>query len=141
MSTPFAKQGQFERKWVHIDADGQVLGRLATRIATILKGKNKAQYTPHIDVGDFVVVTNASKIRLTGKKMEDKMYNWYTGHPGGLKTANAAKMIARKPEKVIFLAVKRMLPNTPLHRHMLGKLKIYAGAEHPHAAQKPESTK
>lgn len=137
MKTKFAKTGDVDRQWFHVDATDQVLGRLATRIATVLKGKHKAQFTPHADVGDFVIVTNAEKITLTGKKMRDKQYHWYTGYVGGLKTLNAQQMIQKDPEHVIHLAVKRMLPNTPLHRKMLTKLKIYAGPEHPHAAQKP----
>lgn len=136
-STPFAKQGEIDRNWFHVDADGEVLGRLATRIAVVLKGKHKPQYTPHIDTGDFVVVTNAEKIKLTGKKETDKMYYRYSGHVGGLKEVNAEQMRERHPEDMLRLAVKRMLANTPLHRKMLTKLKIYAGEQHPHAAQKP----
>ncbi len=138
MSTPFAKPGQIERKWYVVDATDKTLGRLATRIATVLKGKHKAQFTPHADTGDFVIVTNAGKVRLTGKKMTDKLYHWHTGYPGGLKTMQAGHMIERDPGRVLKLAVKGMLPNTSLHRRMLGKLKVYRGAEHPHSAQKPE---
>lgn len=139
MSTPFAKPGEIKREWIHFDAEGLVLGRLAARIATILKGKHKAQYTPHTDVGDFVVVTNASKVKLTGNKLDDKIYYWHTGYPGGIKDATARELLEKKPEEVLRLAVKGMLSNTPLHRQMLKKLKIYAGAEHPHTAQKPQT--
>ncbi|MCB0221717.1 MAG: 50S ribosomal protein L13 [Chrysiogenetes bacterium] len=136
-STPFAKTGEIERNWFHVDADGEVLGRLATRIAMVLKGKHKPQFTPHIDTGDFIVVTNVEKIKLTGNKWADKMYYRYSGYVGGLKETTAAELRERHPEDILRLAVKRMLPNTPLHRKMLTKLKIYAGTDHPHSAQKP----
>lgn len=135
--TPFAKPGEIERKWYHVDADGEVVGRLASRIAVVLKGKHKGQYTPHADTGDFVVVTNAEKVRFTGKKWSDKMYYRYSGFVGGIKENTAAELREKHPEDILRLAVKRMLPNTPLHRKMLTKLKIYAGSEHPHSAQKP----
>jgi large subunit ribosomal protein L13 len=122
-----------------IDADGQTLGRLATEVARRLRGKHKTEYTPHVDTGDFIVVVNAEKVKVTGRKASDKMYYRHTGHPGGLKEANFTKMIERSPEKVIELAVKGMLPRNPLGRAMYRKLKVYAGQEHPHDAQQPET--
>lgn len=125
------------REWVILDADGQTLGRLATQIADALRGKKKPEYTPHIDTGDFVVVINAEKIRVTGKKLTDKVYHRYTGYPGGLRSRTLEEELARHPEEVIRRAVKGMLPRNRLSRAQLRKLKIYAGAEHPHEAQKP----
>ncbi len=125
------------RKWWIVDADGLTVGRAASRIASILKGKHKPSYTPSMDVGDFVVVVNAGKVRFTGKKEEDKLYFTHTMHPGGAKLTPARKIRERHPEDIFFLAVQRMLPRNTLGRDMLKKLKIYAGDKHPHAAQKP----
>jgi len=133
-----AKNDQVEHKWLLVDADGAVLGRIATKLAMILMGKNKPTYTPHVDMGDFVVVVNAEKIRLTGNKAEVKTYESYSGYPGGHKYTSYAKMMERKPEKVLELAVRRMLPKTQMGRKALDKLKIYAGAEHEHQAQQPQ---
>lgn len=136
-STKYAKPGEVARKWVLIDADGAVLGRLATQIATILRGKNKPQYTPHVDTGDFVIVINADKVQLTGNKAAKKSYWRYSGWLGGLKTESFEEAMAKHPERVIEHAVKGMLPKTTLGRQQFGKLKVYAGPEHPHAAQNP----
>lgn len=136
-STKYAKPGEVARKWVLIDADGAVLGRLATQIATILRGKNKPQYTPHVDTGDFVIVINADKVQLTGNKAAQKSYWRYSGWLGGLKTESFEEAMAKHPERVIEHAVKGMLPKNTLGRAMGKKLKVYVGAEHPHAAQKP----
>jgi large subunit ribosomal protein L13 len=127
-----------QRRWHLIDANGQVLGRLATRVADILRGKHKAIFTPHVDGGDFVVVINARGIKLTGKKLEKKLYYRHSEYPGGLRTTVAEKLLAEKPETVVRLAVKGMLPKNRLSRRLVTKLKIYAGGDHPHAAQKPE---
>ena len=132
------EEALLKRRWFLVDADGQILGRLATAIAKLLMGKHKPQYTPHNDSGDFIVVINAEKVRTTGKKSEQKEYLRYTGYPGGLKKRTLKEMLERSPDKVIRLAVKRMLPKNRLGRRMLSKLKIYAGSEHPHTAQKPE---
>lgn len=132
-----AKAGEVERKWYLVDADGKVLGRLATRIARILTGKHKPEYTPHIDTGDFVVVVNCEKLRFTGDKLEKKIYRWYTGYPGGLRQRTLKEQLGRKPEEVLRRAVKGMLPKTKMGRRQLSKLKIYAGSEHSHSAQKP----
>ncbi len=137
MKTYHAKPGEVEREWLLVDAEDMVLGRLASRIAQILKGKNKPQYTPHVDTGDFVVVVNAEKIRLTGNKMATKSAFRHSGHPGGLKEMPIARMLERHPDRVIRRAVKGMLPKNSLGRAMLKKLKVYAGPEHPHEAQKP----
>lgn len=126
------------RRWYLVDAEGRILGRLATALAKILMGKHKPCYTPHNDCGDFIVVINAEKVAVTGKKMGQKEYLRYTGYPGGLKKRTLKEMLERTPEKVIRLAVRRMLPKSRLGRRMLVKLKIYAGAEHPHKAQQPE---
>jgi large subunit ribosomal protein L13 len=139
MKTISAKAETVQRSWYVIDADGQTLGRLATEVARRLRGKHKTEYTPHVDTGDFIVVVNAEKVKVTGRKASDKMYYRHTGHPGGLKEANFTKMIERSPEKVIELAVKGMLPRNPLGRAMYRKLKVYAGQEHPHDAQQPET--
>ncbi len=136
-STKYAKPGEVARKWVLIDADGAVLGRLATQIATILRGKNKPQYTPHVDTGDFVIVINADKVQLTGNKAAQKSYWRYSGWLGGLKTESFEEAMAKHPERVIEHAVKGMLPTTTLGRQQFGKLKVYAGPEHPHEAQNP----
>jgi len=137
MKSFMAKSDQVEQKWVLVDADGAVLGRMAAKIAPILMGKTKPTYTPHVDTGDYVIVVNADKVRVTGKKAEAKEYDYYTHHPGGHKFVSFAEMMARKPEKVVQLAVRRMLPKNRLGRKMLTKLKIYRGPEHEHHAQKP----
>lgn len=138
MKTYFARKEEgLERKWYVIDADGKVLGRLASRVAKILRGKEKPQFTPHVDTGDFVVVVNAEKVKLTGKKMAEKIYYRHSGYIGGLKARTAQELLAQKPEEMIRLAVKGMLPKNRLGNQLLGKLKVYRGAEHPHGAQKP----
>jgi large subunit ribosomal protein L13 len=138
-ATQSAKPAEVERRWFVVDAKDQVLGRLATRLATILRGKHKPIYTPHVDTGDFVVVVNAQQVKLTGNKREAKLYHRHTGWPGGLKTTNAAKVLdGAHPERVLEAAVRGMLPKNHLGRQMLSKLKVYGGPEHPHAAQKPE---
>lgn len=137
MKTYQAKKEEVEHQWYLVDAEGKVLGRLATELANILRGKKKPIYTPHVDTGDFVVVVNAGKVALTGKKMKDKVYYHHTGHPGGIKELNAEKLLTKKPTEMIRIAVKGMLPKTSLGRQMIRKLKIYAGAKHPHEAQKP----
>lgn len=138
MKTYSAKPGEVERKWYLIDADGVVLGRLATTAAQILRGKNKPQYTPHVDTGDFVVVINADKVRITGNKGLAKEYYRHSGFPGGLKSETFEEAMAKHPERVIEHAVKGMLPKTTLGRAQGLKLKVYAGPDHPHAAQQPE---
>lgn len=138
MKTPLPKVNQIERKWYIVDAKGETLGRLATRIATYLRGKHKPIFTPHMDTGDFVIVVNAGQVRLTGKKAKEKIYKTFTGFPDGLKIKKADEMLAKKPEDVIKLAVKRMLPKNTLGSHQFKKLKVYAGPDHPHAAQLPE---
>ena len=138
MKTYVATPATRERNWVVIDAEGQTLGRLATEIANTLRGKRKPEYTPHCDVGDFVIVVNAEKVSVTGKKLEEKRYYRHSGYPGGLRSRTLAEMLDRRPEEVIRKAVKGMLPRNRLGRAQLRKLKVYAGAEHPHAAQKPE---
>jgi len=125
-------------QWYVIDAEGKTLGRFATKIATILMGKNKPTYTPHVDTGDFVVVVNAEKIAVTGRKLKNKMYYRASGYPGGLTETPLEELLAKKPAEAVRLAVKRMLPKTKLGRQMFSKLKVYAGPDHPHAAQKPE---
>jgi large subunit ribosomal protein L13 len=137
MSTYFPK-GEIARKWFIVDADGQTLGRLASRVARILSGKNNPRYTPFMDTGDHVIVINAGKVKLTGLKAQSKMYRHYTGFPGGLREEEFVKRIERKPELVIELAVKGMLPKTKLGRAMGSKLKVYRDDKHPHTAQKPE---
>jgi large subunit ribosomal protein L13 len=138
MRTYVATPATRERNWVVVDATGQTLGRLATQIADTLRGKNKPEFTPHCDVGDFVIVVNAERIAVTGRKMEEKRYYRHSGYPGGLKTRTLAEMLERRPEEVIRKAVKGMLPRNRLGRAQLRKLKVYAGPDHPHAAQKPE---
>lgn len=138
MKCYMAKNDQVEQKWLLVDAEGAVLGRIASKLAMILMGKNKPTYTPHVDTGDYVVVVNAEKIRLTGAKAEVKTYESYSGYPGGHKYTSYAKMLERKPEKILELAVRRMLPKTQMGRKALDKLKIYAGAEHQHQAQQPQ---
>jgi large subunit ribosomal protein L13 len=138
MKSFMAKKGEVEQKWLLVDAEGAILGRMASKIAPILMGKTKPTYTPHVDVGDYVIVVNADKIKVTGKKAQMKEYDYYTHHPGGRKIVSFAEMMAKKPEKVIELAVRRMLPKNTLARVMLKKLKVYRGPEHDHQAQKPE---
>jgi len=138
MSTYFPKAGEIVRKWYVVDASGQALGRVASQVARILMGKENPRYTPFIDMGDHVVVINAEKVKITGMKAESKVYQHYTGYPGGLRTEEFKKRFARKPQMIIEAAVKRMLPKTKLGDHMLGKLKVYKGDKHPHQAQKPE---
>lgn len=139
MKSFMAKTNEVERKWHVIDAEGKVLGRLATEVANILSGKNKAIYTPHVDTGDFVIIINADKVVLTGKKLEQKTHFYHTGYPGGGREISYKKMMAEKPEMAIELAVKGMLPKSSLGRQMFRKLKVYSGAEHNHEAQKPEA--
>jgi len=138
MSTEIAKQSEIKRDWHVVDLEDQVLGRAASQIARVLRGKHKAIYSPSVDTGDFVVVVNAEKLKLTGNKVSDKMYYSHSGYPGGLRSANAATMLEKKPEDVIRKAVKGMLPKNRLGRQMLKKLKVYSGPEHPHKAQQPK---
>jgi large subunit ribosomal protein L13 len=137
MKTYQATKEELDRKWYLVNAEGKVLGRLSTEVAKILKGKNKPTYTPHLDTGDFVIVVNAGKVTLTGKKLKDKIYYRHTGYPGGIKQLNAEKLLSKKPAEMIRMAVKGMLPKNSLGRQMIRKLKIYAGPNHPHEAQKP----
>ncbi|WPL15462.1 50S ribosomal protein L13 [Thiorhodovibrio winogradskyi] len=138
MTTVSAKPAEVRRVWHLVDAEGKTLGRLATELARRLRGKHKPCYTPHVDTGDYLVVVNAEKIRVTGNKLENKMYYRHTGYIGNLRSSNLADMLARHPERVLEAAVKGMMPHNPLGRAMLKKLKIYAGAEHRHAAQQPQ---
>ncbi|MBT0666326.1 50S ribosomal protein L13 [Geobacter pelophilus] len=139
MKTFLPNNDQVNRDWYVFDAENQVLGRIATQIANILRGKNKPTYTPSVDTGDFVIVVNAEKIMLTGAKYDDKIYYSHSGFPGGIKSISAGKLLQKKPEDVIRKAVKGMLPKNKLARHMLSKLKIYAGTDHPHKAQQPKT--
>lgn len=139
MRTYIPKANEIERKWYVVDASGLVLGRLATKIATVLRGKNKPQFTPHLDVGDFVVVINAEKVRLTGKKADIKTYSHYTGYPGGLKQEVFSDVQRRHPERLVEWAVWGMLPHSRLGKQQIRKLKVYRGTAHPHQAQKPEN--
>jgi large subunit ribosomal protein L13 len=141
MKTFVAKPAEVKRDWYVIDAEGQTLGRLATEIASRLRGKHKAEFTPHVDTGDYIVVINAEKVHVTGRKVKDKMYYRHTGYPGGLKSMSFEKLVAHKGESPIELAVKGMIPRTPLGRAMLKKLKVYVGTEHPHTAQQPKELK
>ncbi|WP_026895011.1 50S ribosomal protein L13 [Clostridiisalibacter paucivorans] len=138
MKSFVAKPQEIERKWYVIDAEGKTLGRLATEIAKLLRGKHKPIYTPHVDTGDYVIVLNAEKVSVTGKKAQQKLYRHHSLHPGGLKEVSFKRMISEKPERVIELAVKGMLPKNSLGRAMFKKLKVYRGGEHDHEAQKPE---
>lgn len=138
MKTFVAKEHEIEKKWYSIDAEGKTLGRLASEIATLLRGKHKPIFTPHMDAGDYVVVVNAAKVVLTGEKLEKKVYYRHSGYVGGLKKTTAKEMLQKRPENLIRLAVKGMLPKNSLGRRQLAKLKIYAGPDHPHQAQKPE---
>ena len=138
MKSFIAKPQEIERKWLLIDAEGKTLGRLSSEVASILRGKNKPIYTPHVDTGDHVIIINAEKIVLTGKKLEQKNYTYHTGHPGGLREIPYSVMMDKNPEKVITLAVKGMLPKNSLGRQMIKKLRVYRGTEHNHEAQRPE---
>lgn len=138
MKTYFATTEQIEHKWYLVDASNQVLGRLATQVAKYLRGKHKPEYTPHADTGDYIIIVNAAKIKVTGKKEQEKVYYTHSGYPGGIKETNFAKLLAKDPRKVMEIAVRGMLPKNPLGRAMIKKLKVYAGAEHPHTAQQPE---
>jgi large subunit ribosomal protein L13 len=133
-----ARPLEVERKWYVIDAEGKTLGRLASEIARILRGKNKPQYTPHVDVGDFVVVVNAEKVIVTGRKAEQKVYRRHSGYPGGMKETSYGQMMERRPEEIVRKAVYGMMPRTRLARQQMRKLKIYTGPEHPHSAQNPQ---
>jgi large subunit ribosomal protein L13 len=138
--TYMAKTGEVDRKWLLVDATDKPLGRLAARIATVLQGKHRATYTPHVDTGDFVVVTNCSQLKITGNKRRDKVYTKYTGYPGGLKEITLGELMEKNPAAALESAVRRMLPKGRLGRRMFKKLNAYAGSDHPHAAQKPVST-
>jgi large subunit ribosomal protein L13 len=138
MKTFSAKSHEVKRDWFVVDASDKVLGRLATEIARRLRGKHKAEFTPHVDTGDYIIVTNAEKVTVTGRKFKDKMYYRHTGHPGGIKSDSFEKLQARNPAKIIELAVKGMLPKNPLGREMYRKLKVYVGSDHPHTAQQPK---
>ena len=139
MKTYSAKPHEVDQKWLIVDAEGQTLGRMATEIATRLRGKHKPEYTAHVDVGDFVVVINADKVRVTGNKAKGKIYHAHSGFPGGLKSLSFEKLLEKAPERVVQLAVKGMLPSSSLGRAMFKKLKVYAGSEHPHGAQQPQT--
>ena len=136
--TPFAKKKELKNNWYLVNAENIVVGRLAAYISKILRGKNKSQYNPHLDNGDFVIVTNIEKIKFTGKKIKNKKYYRHTGHPGGIKTTTPSILLKNKPEEVLKLAVKRMLPGGPLAKKQLSKLKIYQGTNHPHESQNPK---
>ena len=138
MQTYMANPDKIERKWYVVDAEGCTLGRLASGVASVLRGKNKPQFTPHVDTGDYVIIVNADKVKVTGKKMDQKIYYSHSDYVGGMKEATLREKMAKKPEDVITLAVKGMLPKGPLGRAMIKKLHVYAGPEHNHAAQKPE---
>ncbi|GAB6085464.1 50S ribosomal protein L13 [Alkaliphilus crotonatoxidans] len=137
MKSYMAKTNEVEKKWYLVDAEGKTLGRLATEVATILRGKHKPEYTPHVDTGDFVIIINAEKVALTGKKLDQKFYTYHTGHPGGLKQISFRKMLQDKPEQLVYNSIRGMLPKTRLGRQMVKKLKVYAGGQHNHEAQKP----
>jgi large subunit ribosomal protein L13 len=139
MPTSIPRESEIQRSWFIVDAEGQVLGRLASRVAAILRGKHKPDFVPHLDVGDHVVVVNAEKVHLTGRKLRDKVYRWHTGYIGGLREVNAETMLKSHPERVIEWAVQGMLPKNRLGRAMARKLKVYRGSEHPHRAQRPEA--
>jgi large subunit ribosomal protein L13 len=141
VSTTLAKKGQVAQKWYLIDAADQVVGRLAVQIANILRGKHRPDYTPHVDTGDFVVVINAEKVRFTGRKWDTQTYSSYSRYPGGLKVVGAKELLARRPERILEMAVKRMVPRNRLGNAQMRKLKIYAGDKHPHQAQKPVAFK
>ena len=139
MKTYMANPDKIERKWYVVDAEGQTLGRLASEVAKVLRGKNKPEFTPHVDTGDYVIIVNAEKIKITGKKLQQKVYYNHSDFVGGMRETTLAEMMAKKPEKVVELAVKGMLPKGPLGRAMIDKLHVYAGPEHAHQAQKPEA--
>ena len=139
MKTYMANPAKVEKKWYVVDAEGQTLGRLASEVAKVLRGKNKPVYTPHVDTGDYVIIVNADKVAVTGKKMEQKIYYHHSDYVGGMKEQTLKEKLAKKPEDVIYLAVKGMLPKGPLGRQMIKKLHVYAGAEHNHAAQQPKA--
>jgi large subunit ribosomal protein L13 len=141
MTTFMAKKGQVPQRWHLIDATDQVVGRLAVQIATILRGKHRPEYTPHIDTGEYVIVINASKLRFTGRKLQTKTYQSYSHHPGGQKIVSARDLLASRPERILRNAIRRMVPRNRLGRVQMAKLKIYAGASHPHQAQQPEALK
>jgi large subunit ribosomal protein L13 len=139
MKTVSTKPADVTRDWYVVDAEGKTLGRMATEIARLLRGKHKPEYTPHVDTGDYIIVVNAEKVRVTGNKAKDKMYYRHTGYPGGLRSMSFEKMVAHAPERTVEFAVKGMLPKGPLGRAMYSKLKVYAGTEHPHQAQQPQA--
>jgi len=138
MKTISAKPGSVERKWFVVDLEGQIVGRAASQIASVLRGKNKPEFTPHVDTGDFVVAINAEKVVFTGRKLDQKRYYRHTGYVGGIKEISAAELLEKKPEEIIRRAVKRMLPKSNLGQSLLGKFKVYAGPDHPHQAQQPQ---
>jgi len=138
VKTHTPSESNIERRWWLVDAEGQTLGRMATRVASVLRGKHRADFSPHLDLGDYVVVINADKVAVTGRRLEQKMYHRHSGYPGGLSSETLDELLRRQPERVVHLAVKGMLPRNRLGRRMLGKLKVYRGAEHPHAAQSPQ---
>lgn len=139
MATTHTKPAEIKRDWLLVDLDGQTVGRAASRIATLLRGKHKPNFSPHLDVGDFVVCINADKVRFSGRKLDQKTYNKFTGFVGNMTTHTAREMLDKKPEQLIMSAVKRMLPRSPLGRQTFSKLKVYAGPDHPHAAQQPKT--
>ncbi len=139
MKTVSTKPADVTRDWFVVDAEGKTLGRMASEIARLLRGKHKPEYTPHVDTGDYIIVVNAEKVRVTGNKAKDKMYYRHTGYPGGLRSMSFEKMVAHAPERTVEFAVKGMLPKGPLGRAMYSKLKVYAGTEHPHQAQQPQA--
>jgi len=141
LKTTLIKEEDIIRKWHLIDAEGQILGRLATQAAALLRGKHKPVFTPHLDAGDHVIVINAEKIKLTGNKLEDKLYHSHSGYPGGLKTTTAKKLLQDKPDQVVFRAIAGMIPHNTLGSAILKKLRVYAGSAHPHEAQQPEPLK
>lgn len=138
MSTPSVKKGEIKPTWHIVDVEGQTLGRVCSQIAAVLKGKHRPQYTPHAHLGDHVVVINAEKVKLTGRKLDQMTFYYHTGYPGGIKSSTAKQTLEKKPEDLIYNAVRRMLPRSPLGREMMSHLRVYAGAEHPHVAQQPQ---
>jgi large subunit ribosomal protein L13 len=139
MKTYMARSGDFDKKWFLIDGEGKTVGRLSSKIARILRGKEKPQFTPHADIGDFVIVVNADKLKFTGRKWENKRYYWHTGHPGGIKSIPAGGLAGKKPEEILKKAVWGMLPKNRWQKKLITRLKIYTGNEHPHSPQKPET--
>jgi large subunit ribosomal protein L13 len=137
-STPFLRKEDTARRWFVVDAEGKTLGRLASTVAQVVSGKTKPDWTPHVDNGDFVVVVNAAKVRVTGNKERDKVYQWHTGYPGGLREASLGDMRKKHPQRIVEMAVQGMLPKSRIGKKMIRKLKVYAGPEHPHEAQRPE---